>query len=68
MEKFLPTEKMSKNQRKMLNAANRKTWGAISPITRKSENKKVYDRKKNRRNGSDNSDPCGFIMSARNER
>lgn len=46
MKKFVPFEKMSKKQQKAINNAKRNTWGNINPITRKSENKKAYNRKK----------------------
>lgn len=52
--KFTPYEKHSKKEQKRVNSAKRGTWGEISPISRKAESKKVYNRK-NRR-----IDPCGF--------
>ena len=49
MEKFVPYSKLSKKQRKALDAKKRKTWGALSPVTRKPVNPKAYNRKKTRR-------------------
>ena len=43
--KFVPEEKMSKKARKAMNAERRKTW-AFSPVTRKIESKKLYNRKR----------------------
>ncbi len=46
MKKFVPFEKMSKKQQRAINNEKRNTWGDINPVTRKSENKKAYNRKK----------------------
>jgi len=48
MKKFVPYEKMSKKQKRELDRAKRNTW-TVNPVTRKSENKKAYNRKKLRR-------------------
>ena len=48
MEKFIPKEKLSKKARKALEAKKRATWD-ISPVTKRVESKKVYNRKKNSR-------------------
>ncbi|MBR3239923.1 MAG: hypothetical protein IKH34_03380 [Oscillospiraceae bacterium] len=45
MEKFIPYEKLSKKKKRELDAGRRTAW-AISPVTRKSENPKAYNRKK----------------------
>ena len=45
MPKFIPREKLGKKTRRALDAEKRATWG-FSPVTRKVENKKRYDRKK----------------------
>ncbi len=44
MKRFIPREKLSKKARKRLDGERRTTW-SFSPVTRKVENKKVYDRK-----------------------
>ena len=49
MEKFTTYEKLSKKRKRQLNAARRKDWGAISPVTRKPANPKAYNRKKARK-------------------
>lgn len=46
MEKFIPYEKLSRKEQKKHNAARRKTWGGVSPVTRKPENSRAYNRKK----------------------
>ena len=46
MEKFIPYEKLSKKERRKIDALSRGSWGAMSPVTRKVESRKVYKRKK----------------------
>ncbi len=46
MDKYIPYEKLSKKARRERDAAKRGTWGGISPITRKPENSKTYNRRK----------------------
>ena len=44
MRKFISREKLSKKARRLHDAEKRATW-AFSPVTRKAENKKHYDRR-----------------------
>ncbi len=55
MEKFISYEKLSKKKQRELNRKKRVTWGVLNPVTRKTKNEKLYDRKKarNRRDDSD---------------
>ena len=46
MEKFIPYEKLSKKKQRELNRRKRGTWGELSPVTRKPENPKAYNRRK----------------------
>ena len=46
MEKFIPYEKMSKKQRKAVDARRRGSWNGLNPVTRKPASPKVYNRKK----------------------
>lgn len=46
MEKFTPTEKMSKKAQKALAKARRGTWGPLNPVTRRPPDPKAYNRKK----------------------
>ena len=48
MERFIPREKLSKRARKALDGRKRVLW-ARCPVTRRTENKKAYDRKKDLR-------------------
>ncbi len=45
MNKFISRQKMSKKARKELDAKQRSTW-SFSPVTKKVESKKLYNRKK----------------------
>ena len=45
MEKFIPYEKLSKKKKRELNESRRTRW-TISPVTRRPENPKAYNRKK----------------------
>jgi len=44
--KYIPLEKRSKQEQKEYHARQRRGWGEISPVTRKTVNKKAYNRKK----------------------
>ena len=46
MEKFVPYEKLSKKEQQKINKARRGTWGDLNPVTRKTTNSKVYNRKR----------------------
>ena len=54
MKPFLPREKMQKRDKRALDSAKRTTWG-VNPITRTTENKKAYNRKKSPRWYNDDS-------------
>jgi hypothetical protein len=49
MNRFLPREKMGKREKRALDKAKRQVWGAVSPVTRTTENKKGYNRKRSPR-------------------
>ena len=44
MKKFVPREKLGRKARKRLDSEQRATW-AFSPVTKKVESKKLYNRK-----------------------
>ena len=48
MEKFVPYEKLSKKEKRRMDALRRGTWQGINPVTRKSVNPKAYNRSKAR--------------------
>ena len=45
MKRFVPREKLGKKARKQLDSEQRTTW-AFSPVTKKVESKKLYNRKR----------------------
>ena len=53
MPRFIPYEKLSKKEKKRLDSSRRVGWGPLSPVTRKSENPKVYRRARVRREGDE---------------
>ena len=61
MEKFVPFEKLSKKKQRELNARKRRDWNGINPVTRKTENSKVYNRKKAQKRFDFDSVPFCFI-------
>ena len=46
MEKYIPYEKLSKKEKRKVDAMRRNTWGELNPITRKPANSKAYNRRK----------------------
>ncbi len=49
MNRFLTRKKMGKREKRALDLAKRNIWEGISPVTRITENKKIYNRKKSPR-------------------
>lgn len=48
MDKMIPYEKLSKKQKKAVDAQRRGSWGAVNPVTRKPESSRAYNRRKAR--------------------
>ena len=48
MDRFIPKSKLSKKARRAQDSLMRRTW-AIDPVTRRSKNKKAYDRNSEKR-------------------
>ncbi len=46
MDKYIPYERLSKKEKRKLDAVRRNTWGDLNPVTRKPENSKAYNRRK----------------------
>ena len=61
MEKFVPYQKLSKKKKRELDLKRRQTW-AVSPVTRKAQNKKVYNRKKTRKGDYDDFTDAFFCL------
>ena len=53
MDKFIPYNKLSKKKQRELNSKQRRTWGALNPVTRNTANPKAYNRQKARKWNSD---------------
>ena len=53
MKKFVEYEKLSKKQKRAIDKAKRASWGDVSPVSKKVESAKIYNRKKCRRWDSD---------------
>jgi len=62
MNSFIPREKLGKRARKAQDHRKRILWDGINPVTRKTENKKRYNRKKSPRWYND--DSAGIFISA----
>ena len=45
---MIPYEKLSKKEKRKLDAAKRNTWGSLNPVTRKPASCKAYNRSKAR--------------------
>ncbi len=46
MNRYVPLDKRSKKAQKAFHSGQRRTWGAINPVTRSVPNGKAYNRKK----------------------
>ena len=64
MEKFIPYEKLSKKKKRELDAGKRTIW-AISPVTRRPENQKAYNRKKAQKRMDDSGSVLSVFIARR---
>ena len=62
MKKFTPYEKLSKKKKRELDAGRRMVW-AISPVTRRPDNPKVYNRKKAQKWEDDSASVLSLFLS-----
>ena len=62
MEKYIPYEKLSKKKRRELDARQRGSWNGFSPVTRRPENPKAYNRQKARKRSDDFPDRAFFFQ------
>ncbi|MCL2124451.1 MAG: hypothetical protein FWH33_00490 [Oscillospiraceae bacterium] len=60
-QNYTPLEKRSKKEQREHHAAQRRSWGGISPVTRKPPNPKAYNRKKSGQR-YENEPPPGFFV------
>lgn len=66
-DKFVSRDKMSKKAQKELNDKKRGTWGNTNPVTRFQPNKKVYDRKRDKKELDEDFDSTVLNDKARKE-
>ena len=62
MEKYIPYEKLSKKKRRELDARQRGSWNGFSPVTRRPENPKSYNRQKARKRSDDFPDRAFIVL------
>ena len=64
MEKYIPYEKLSKKEKRKIDAAARGSWNGINPVTRKPQNSKAYNRRRTQdwKNESSNSVSSFFVL------
>ena len=67
MDKLIPYEKLSKKKKRELDAGKRTVW-AISPVTRKPENPKAYNRRKAQKRMYDPGSVLSFSWDQTSER
>jgi len=60
-QKYVPIEKQSKRKQKEFYSTQRRDWGNVNPVTRKTPNIKAYDRKKSKRWQNDYDATLGFF-------
>ncbi len=61
MKRFVPREKLGKKARKQLDSEQRTTW-TFSPVTKKVESKKLYNRKQKSQGGLFNGNHYSSIV------
>jgi hypothetical protein len=59
---LIPYEKLSKKAKKELDRRKRRDWGGISPVTRKPDNPRAYNRKKEKARSLDVEDPLRVFV------
>ena len=60
---IIPYEKLSKKAKKELDRRKRRDWGGISPVTRKPDNPRAYNRKKEKARSMDVEDPLRVFVN-----
>ena len=63
MERFIPYEKLSKKEKRKLDAAKRGSWGGLNPVTRKPLSTKAYKRDKAWKRDYDPHSVLCFVLS-----
>ena len=63
MNRMIPLKKQSKRAQRAQHSEKRATWGEINPVTRTTENKKTYNRKRSPRWYNDDSTGIFLMLS-----
>ncbi len=63
MKPFIPIEKQSKKVRREYHKRQRRTWGAISPVTRRPPDPRAYQRKRIHNGEADEPTLVDFLSS-----
>lgn len=63
LKKYVSCAKLSKKKKREQDLKKRSTWGEINPVTRKTTNAKLYNRKKARRWMDDHPNSGSFFVS-----
>ena len=63
MNRMIPLKKQSKRAQRAQHNEKRATWGEINPVTRTTENKKAYNRKRSPRWYNDDSTGIFLMIS-----
>lgn len=63
MGKYIPYEKLSKKEKRKLDLAARGTWKGLDPVTRRTKNAKVYNRKRTQDWKKGLPDPVSFFVA-----
>jgi len=61
-QNYIPLEKKSKREQKMYHSLQRRDWGTLNPVTKKSENGKAYNRKKSKQRWREFEPKFGFFV------
>jgi len=61
-QRYVPLDKKSKRKQKEYHSMQRRDWGSLSPVTRKVENGKAYNRKKSKQRWCEY-EPCLDFLS-----
>lgn len=51
MRRFVPYEKLSKKEKRKVDASRRRTWGVLHPVTRRTANPRAYRRERMKKEG-----------------
>ena len=62
-QKYIPLAKRSKREQKEYHSTRRGSWGGVNPVTRKTDNAKIYSRKTRSGQRYEHEPLPGFLIS-----